>query len=542
VYTGDPGCFRDSMRRILAATPADVKTVAQRWIASGDHTLIVEPGERPPSPPEVRSVDADETATAQAEPVPAPGLRALEGGVDRSTGVPQTTEFPELKFPKLERATLSNGVGVVLAQRREIPVVQLSLDLRGGYSLDVGRKLGTAGFTMGMLDEGAGEYGALELADRAESLGARIGSGASLDGANVWVSALREQLDPSLALWADLILRPRFDAAEIERVRATWIAGIRQEKARPNSIPLRILPPVLYGQGHPYAIPFSGSGTEESIAALSREDLIAFHRDQVHPHLGTIIAVGDTSLDELVPLLEKHLGSWSAEGLSVQAPELPKVDLPGGQRVFLVDQPGAIQANILAGQLVMPTPDPKAIEFDVANSVLGGTFSARLNMNLREAKSWSYGSYSFVPGALGQRPWIASAPVQIDRTVDSIAELQKEFRDFIDARPPSAEEVEKIKAQNVRAMPGSYESTSAVLSQIGSILRYKRPDDWPLQYQKLQQAMSVEQVQAAAQTLQPDQLTWVVVGDLSKIEAPLRKHFGEQVPVQVLDADGQKVE
>jgi zinc protease len=542
IYTGDPGCFRDSMRRILAATPADLKAVAQRWIASGDHTLIVEPGKRPTSPPDVRSLDEGESATALAEPTPAPGLSALPTGVDRSSGVPQTTEFPDLKFPALERATLSNGVEVVLAQRSEIPVVQLSLELRGGYSLDTGRKLGTAGFTMAMLDEGAGEYGALELADRAESLGAQIGSGAGLDGASISLSALRERLDESLALWADVILRPRFDAAEIERVRQTWIAGIRQEKSRPNSIPLRILPPVLYGEGHPYAIPFSGSGTEESIAALTRDDLLAFHRDQVHPHLGTVIAVGDTTLDELVPLLEKHLGGWKADGLSVQAPELPKVDLPQGQRVFLVDQPGAIQANILVGQLVMPTAGEDAIEFDVANGVLGGTFSSRLNMNLREDKSWSYGSYSFAPNALGQRPWIASAPVQIDRTVDSVAELAKEFAAFTGERPASAEEVEKIKARNVRAMPGSYESAGAVLGQIGSILRYNRPDDWPLQYQKLQEAMTVEQVQAAASALQPGQMTWVVVGDLSKIEQPLRKHFGEQVPVQVLDADGEKVE
>ncbi len=541
VYTGNPGCFRDEMRTILAATPAELQATAQRWLSSGDHTLVVVPGQRPPSPPDVRSIEAGEETVALVEPTPAPGLRALDEGVDRSTGVPQTTEFPTLSFPALERATLSNGVQVVLAQRHDVPVVQLSIEFRGGYTLDQGRTLGTAGFTMGMLDEGAGELDALAFGARAESLGASIGAGAGLDSASVSLSALRVNLDPSLDLLADTLLRPRFDAADIERVRQSWIAAIRQEKARPNSIPLRILPPVLFGEGHPYAIPFSGTGTEESIAALSREELLAFHREQTHPGLATIVAVGAITLDELMPLLEKHLADWKAEGPTPAVPTLATVPLPQGQRVFLVDQPGAIQANILAGQLVAPTQDPRSIEFDVANGVIGGTFTSRLNMNLREDKSWSYGAFSFVPAALGQRPWIVSAPVQIDRTVEAIAEIKRELREFTAARPASAEEVEKIKSRNVRAMPGSFESAGAVLGQISGILRYNRPDDWPLQYQALQEAMSVDQVRAAAGVIQPDALTWVIVGDLAKIEQPVRELFGTSVPVQVLDADGELV-
>lgn len=541
VYTGNPGCFRDGIRTILAATPAELQATAKRWLSSGDHTLVVTPGERPPSPPDVRSLDEGEESVALAVPAPAPGLRALTSGVDRSTGVPQTTEFPKLSFPTLERARLSNGVQVVLAQRHDVPVVQLSVEFAGGYTLDQGRTLGTAGFTMGMLDEGAGELDALAFGARAESLGANIGSGAGLDSANVSLSALRENLDPSLGLLADTLLRPRFDVVDIERVRQSWIAGIRQEKARPNAIPLRILPPVLFGEGHPYAIPFSGSGTEESIAALTRDELLAFHREQTHPGLATIVAVGAITLDELTPLLEKHLAGWKADGPAPAVPALSQVALPQGQRVFLVDQPGAIQANILAGQLVAPTKDPRSIEFDVANGVLGGTFSSRLNMNLREDKSWSYGSYSFVPAALGQRPWIVSAPVQIDRTVDSIAEIKRELREFTGTRPATGEEVEKIKSRNVRGMPGSFESAGAVLGQISGILRYDRPDDWPLQYQALQESMTLDQVRAAAGVIKPDALTWVIVGDLGKIEQPVRELFGASVPVQVLDADGELV-
>ncbi|MCG6116867.1 MAG: insulinase family protein [Aquimonas sp.] len=541
-FTGDPGCFRSSMARVESAQPRDLLAVAQRWLASGDHTLVIEPGQRPEPEPDVRSLDEGETDLALADPLPAPGLSALPSGVDRSSGVPQTTEFPRLVFPALERARLSNGVEVVLAQRHDVPVVQLSLELRGGYRLDLGRTLGTASFTMEMLDEGAGELRALDFGARVESLGALIGAGASLDGANVYLSSLLENLDPSLGLWADAILRPRFDEADIERVRASWIAGIRQEKSRPNSIGWRILPPVLYGQGHPYAIPFSGSGTEASIAALSREDLVAFHRDQLHPAKATIVAVGAIDLATLLPLLEKHLGAWAGAADAVEIAALPQVALPAAQRVFLVDQPGATQANILAGQLVMPTPADNAMAFDMANGVLGGTFTSRLNMNLREDKGWSYGSSSGASGALGQRPWIASAPVQIDRTVDAVAELKREFRDFLGSRPAQPDELEKIRARNVRTLPGSFESASAVLNQIGGILRFNRPDDWPLRFQALQEAMTLEQVHAAATALQPDQLTWVIVGDLSQIEAPVRAQFGPEVEVAVLDADGQPVQ
>lgn len=541
-FTGDPGCFRTSMARVESAQPQDLLGVAQRWLSSGDHTLVIEPGQRPEPEPDVRSLDEGESDVALAEPVPAPGLYALPTGVDRSTGVPQTTEFPRLVFPTLERGRLSNGVEVVLAQRHDIPVVQLSLELRGGYRLDHGRTLGTASFTMEMLDEGAGELGALEFGARVESLGALIGAGASLDGANVYLSSLLENLDASLGLWADAILRPRFDEADIERVRASWIAGIRQEMARPNSIGWRILPPVLYGEGHPYAIPFSGSGTEASIAALGRDDLLAFHRDQLHPGKASIVAVGAIDLPTLLPLLEKHLGAWTGAADTAAIAALPEVALPASQRVFLVDQPGGIQANILAGQLVMPTPADNAMAFDVANGVLGGTFTSRINMNLREEKSWSYGAFSSASGALGQRPWIASAPVQIDRTADSILELKREFSEFIGSRPADADELEKIRARNVRTLPGSFESASAVLNQIGGILRFNRPDDWPLRFQALQEAMTLDEVRAAATVLQPDRLTWVVVGDLSQIEAPVRALFGPEVEVAVLDADGQPVQ
>ncbi|MBW8310754.1 MAG: insulinase family protein [Rhizobium sp.] len=536
VFAKDPGCFRESLQVIETATAAELQDAGKRWLSRGDHTIVVTPGERVPTV-EKESASHPEMAAVQAAD---PKYTTAETGVDRSQGVPQTTEFPDLVFPALQRAELSNGIKLVLAERAGLPVVQMNLLLPGGYVADLGRKLGTSSFTMGMLDEGAGKYGALEFGDEAERLGANLGASASLDGGSAYLSALKENLDESMGLFATMLRVPRFEASELERVRQSWIASIKQEKARPNSAALRLLPPLLYGQGHPYAIPFSGTGDEASIASLTRDDLLAYHQAYVRPEGSTLVVVGDTTLEEIVPLLEKHLGQWKATGAAPAQPAVTDVALPSRPRVFLVDQPGAIQANVYVGQLAPSSMDAKATEFEIANAVLGGEFSSRLNMNLREDKHWAYGSYSFVQAAKGQRPWLAFAAVQIDKTAESIAELQREISEYATGKAPAKpEEVAKIQASEIRSLPGSYETANAVLGAIGGIVRYQRPDDYVVQRKARIEGLTPEVVHAAAATIQPQALTWVVVGDLSKIEQGVRAlDLGD---VQVVDADGKPV-
>ena len=537
VYADDPGCFRESLRIIDTTTAAELQAVGREWLGEGEHTLVIVPGERTP-------LAEDPAGTPEPWELPEVDARysSAPATVDRSLGVPMPESFPELKFPELERATLSNGSTVVLARRTGVPVVQLRYQFPGaGYSADAGGKVGTASFAMGMLDEGAAGLGALEFADRAEALGAQLGAGAGLDGGTAWLSALKGQLDGSVALFADMLRRPNFDAAEIERVRATWIANIAQEKARPQTAALRVLPPLLYGEGHPYAMPFTGSGTEASIASLGREDLQVFHRASVRPEGATLIVVGDTRLDEIVPVLEKHLGDWAGSGETpAAAAAIPAVARPSAARVFLIDQPGAVQANIYAGQLVPSTMDDGAVRFDIANGVIGGDFTARLNMNLREDKHWSYGARSGASGALGQRPWLASAPVQIDKTAEAMAEMQREIAGFASGEaPPTVAEVERIRAINTLSLPGAYETASSVASTIAGNVMYDRPDDYVVRRKAEIEAMTPAQVAEAAKTLDANALTWVVVGDLSQIEAPVRAlELGE---VTVLDADGKPV-
>ncbi|MCW0401478.1 hypothetical protein NB688_003263 [Xanthomonas sacchari] len=532
VYTGDPGCFRTSLATIAETRPRDLTAVGRKWLGKGDYTLLVQPGER------VAQAEEPTVQPAPLNPPPVdPKYRTLPSVVDRSAGPPKTTQFPKLTFPTLQRATLKNGTSVILAERHEVPVVQFSYEFQGGYSADQGRKPGTANFTMGMLDDGAGERDALAFADAAEALGASLAAGAALDGSNAYLSALKENLAPSLALYADMLRRPRFAPNEIERVRASWIASIRQEKAQPNGVAMRVLPPLLYGVGHPYAMPFSGIGTEAAIAALQREDLVDFHRDWVRPEHATLIVVGDTTLAEIVPLLDAQFGDWKGEGTAPSVPVPARVARPAKPRVYLIDQPGAVQANLFASELVPPTTDPAAVRFDIANGVIGGDFTSRLNMNLRENKHWSYGARSGAASALGQRPWTASAPVQIDKTAPALQEMYKEISAFASGKaPPTAEEVARIRNIQTLSLPGAYETASAVMGAIGGIVRYGRPDDYVFKRKAEIEAMTPAQVREAASMLDPNTLTWVVVGDLKQIEAPVRAlKLGE---VTVIDADG----
>jgi len=510
VYLDDPACYERSWEIMDAATPGELKAAGQRWLASGDLTLTVEPF---------------------------PTLAAGKSDVDRKAGLPKVQQFPDLAFPAIQRGRLKNGIEVVLAERHETPIVNLQLMFDAGYAADRGGKLGTASFAMGMLDEGTTTRSALDIAREAESLGANLGTGSGLDSSTVSLSALKDKLSPSLALMADVVRNPSFDGKEFERVQAQWIAQIAQEKTQPSSLALRTLPPLLYGEGHAYAMPLTGSGTEASIQSLTTADLEAFHRAWVRPDNARLLVAGDTTLAQILPLLDRAFGDWQAPAEPKPAKLIAKVDAAAQSRVFLMDKPGAEQSMILAGQLMPSTRDPAYLATETMNDVFGGTFTARLNMNLREDKSWAYGAYSFNYNAQGQRPWIVWAPVQTDKTADSVQEIRKELDAFLGARPPQAEEIDRVQANAVRALPGQYETTSAVLNALSGIVLYDRPDDHVQTLKQRTEALTDAEVVQASRLLQPEAQTWVVVGDLSKIEAPLREALGENV--QVIDADGQ---
>ncbi len=543
VYRGNPLAYLEDFAVMQAATPQRVRDAARRWLAQGDFTLLMQPGA------DAAANDAayarlqqglPERAGAPAPKTDAPApWHAAAGGLDRSRGVPEVTRFPDLSFPVLERARLRNGIPVLLARRHAVPVVNVELMFRGGFASDASAgRPGRAAFAMDMLDEGTAALDSLAIARRLEQLGAQLSARAALDVSTVSLSALKERMAPSLAMLADVVQQPAFRSADIERLRRQWLAGIAQEKARPAGLALRILPPLLYGSGHPYAAPFSGTGDEATVKTLDAADLRAFHAGVVRPDNVRILVAGDTTLQILLPQLETAFGDWTAPASARIDTSVPAVGTPAAPRVLLMDRPGAPQSLILAGLLAPPTGSPDELAIEAMNEVFGGSFTSRLNMNLREDKHWSYGARTLLRDARGQRPFLAVAPVQTDRTAESLAEILRESQALVGARPPTPAEILKVRQSEVRKLPGTYESARAVLAAVADIVQYGRPDDYVQRLRPRLEALTDAQVQAAARAVvRPQRYTWVVVGDLSKVEQPVRAlGLGE---VHVIDSDGR---
>jgi zinc protease len=541
VYRGDPGAYKKDLVRSEAASIASVKAAADKWLSKGDYLLTVLPADKGFDP---AAEDAKVVALGAATGRPQPQLPAAhaysvsKSDLDRSDGVPQVSQFPELSFPKLERGKLKNGIEVILAERHTIPVTQVQLLFDAGYAADQGRKLGTASFTSSLMNESTRDLDSVEVAKRKQRLGAITDVGCSLDSCVASLNALNDQLQPSLGLFADIVRNPAFKAADIDRVRGQWLAGIAQEKTQPTGLALRTLPPLLYGEHHAYGIPFTGSGTESEIKALTDADLVAFQRDWLRPDNVKILVAGDTTLAQIIPQLDAAFGDWKAPATAVPKKNIAKVAAQAKPRVFLINRADAPQSLILAGLLAPSTRADNNLAIQAANGAFGGTFTSRLNMNLREDKRWAYGAQSFLMDAQGQRPFLFYAPVQTDKTAESANEVLKEARAVIGDKPLTAAEIAKIKDQRVRALPGSYETTSAVLGAINGIVQYGRPDDYVQTLKSQLEAVTPAAAETAIKEIvQPTAMTWVIVGDLKKIEAPVRAlNLGE---VQVIDADGQ---
>ncbi|MDO1528875.1 pitrilysin family protein [Fulvimonas sp. R45] len=542
VYQGDPGAWRKDLAAVMAATPQQVRDAARQWIGKGDYTLTVSPLAKGQQASTADVAETGGLGPAPGAPAPMPAAKhdwhTVKSDVDRSKGVPAVTSFPDLSFPTLQHARLDNGIEVTLAERHGVPLVQTELLFDAGYAADQGRKLGTSSFTMAMLDEGTKDLDSVEIAKRRQRLGSYIASGCGLDYCSITLDALADQVVPSLQLMADIARNPAFRPADTARLRGQWLAGIEQEKARPIGLALRTLPPLLYGKGHAYAIPFTGSGTEASVKALTADDMRAFMRDFVRPDNVRILVAGDTTLAKIVPELNAAFGDWKAPATPVPKKNIAKVGYPGHARVFLMDRPGSLQSVILAGEVAPSTEAPNNLEIGTMNGAFGGTFTSRLNMNLREGKHWAYGAFSFLQPAVGQRPFLIYAPVQTDQTAPSVSEALKEARAIVGPKPLTHAEIRKIKDNDVRAMPGEYQTVRAVLGAMQGIALYHRPDDYVQTLKSRIEGQDDKAVQAAAdEVIKPDQLTWVIVGDLKKIGPSVRAlKLG---PVEVLDADGR---
>jgi zinc protease len=468
---------------------------------------------------------------------PYPEYRVARASADRSK-LPDLGSPPDTRFPQLERASLSNGLKVVLAPRSAIPQVRFDLLLDAGFAADQSGTPGTASLALAMLDEGTAQRNALQISDELAQLGANLGTGSKLDVSSVSLEALKENLDASLAIYADVILHPSFPRSDFERLKKQRLAQIQQEKADPVGLALRVFPGLLYGKGHAYANPWTGSGTEASTAKIAREDLVRFHQAWFKPNHATMVVVGATSMEEIRPKLERLFAGWKPG--EVPAKSIAEVEQQPRPVVYLIDRPGSLQSLIIAGNVAPPKANPREVAIQTMNGVLGGDFSSRVNMNLREDKHWAYGAYTFFRDARGQRPFVAYAPVQTDKTKEAIVELDKELRGIVKDRPIQPDELSRAQASLTLTLPGSWETMGALAGAIGDIVTFGLDDRYYDTFAQQVRAQTVQNLtEVAAEVVHPDRLVWVVVGDRAKIEPGLRElKLGE---IRLIDSEGKPV-
>lgn len=507
VYEGNPGAYKHYLEVLRQATPQSVRDTAKTWLSDGDYVLNVKPF----------------------------GKHAIhDTKVDRSQ-LPDIGEVPNLKLPKLQHAQLDNGLKIRLAELHAAPVVQFRLVMDAGYAADPKDAPGTASLTLAMMDEGTKRRTALQISALADKLGANISSNSSLDSSTVSLSAITTLVDPSLDLYADIIRNPAFPEKELARLKKQTLARIQQEKSSPTQLALRVFGPLLYGNTHAYGIPLTGSGTLAAVKTLDAEKLQAFHNTWVRPDNATLVVVGDISMDKLKPLLNKYFGNWKAPQTKAPEKRLPHLDNPTKQRIFLLNRPGP-QATIIAGDLAPPKGNPQDIAMTTVNSILGGAFNSRINLNLREDKHWSYGAQSILLNAKAQQPWIVFAAVQTDKTAASMQQIQAELRGILGKQPPTKTELVNAQDNLTRKLPGENETSGEIAGTLSKSVIFNLPENYYETYISKVRSLDIRQLSTAAKTMvYPNALTWVVVGDVSAIEANIRKlGWGE---VKVINDD-----
>lgn len=507
-FGGNPESYLERLEQMAAATPAQVKAAANKWLRANHYTMTVKPAAK---------------------------LAAVKQTLDRKI-LPALGDAPAVTFPAMQRAQLKNGLKVVLLERHSAPVVNVMLAVDAGSASDTLAKAGTAEMAIGLLDKGSKTRNAFQMSDALESLGARLTTGANNDLSFVKLQTTSTHLAPSLALMADAALNPAFAPDQFALSKTRQLAGIAQTRANPNAMATRVVAGLLYGTDHPYGKPTSG--TEATVAGITRDDLARWHADWFKPGSATVIVSGDTTLAKVMPALEASFGKWAAG--AAPAKQIPVVPATRGKRVFLIDRPDAPQSTIVAAHVSQLQGQPEDLAMEPVMQNFGGMATARLNRNLRLDKHWSYGSQGLLTGQRGQRAFYVVAPVQWDKTKEAMVEVDKEIRGVAGARPVVGEEFKSIMRNMTSRLAGRFETIDALEGAALRSLNLNLPDDyWSNYAANMRKLTEADLAAAAAKFVRPDEVVWLVAGDLRKIEKGVRElGWGEVV---VLTPDGTPV-
>ena len=506
-YFGDASYYKTVLRYVEDATVEDLRKTAQKWLTKGKHTLVCRPF---------------------------PEYSVSKSTVDRSR-LPELGTPKSSKFPVLERATLSNGLNIVLAKRKGVSTVVMRLMVDAGYKADHLSSPGTASLAMNLLDEGTKDLTSLEINEKLQLLGASISTFSNQDNSTVYMNTLKPSLDTSIDLFGEVIMNPAFPEKEFERLKTEQINNIKKEKSQPFPMALRVMNKLLYGEGHPYSNPYTGTGYEATVEKLTRKDIVDFYESWIKPNNATIVVTGDVEMSALKAKLQKTFGKWKKGDIPNITFAAPKTNAKN--TLYLIDRPESLQSVIIAGHLTKKYGDVSEIALEQMVSILGGDFTSRINMNLREDKHWAYGAGGLVLGAKEERPFIVYAPVQTDKSAESVTELRKEIAEFVSTRPATREELDKVKTNQVLKLPGQWETNSSVNASVANLIRYDLSDDYYQKYDQNVRNLSLDDVQkVSTEVVDPSAVNWFMVGDRAKIASKLDE-LGFDNIIEI-DADG----
>jgi zinc protease len=454
--------------------------------------------------------------------------------VERKNRAPVSKDLLKVTLPRASEATLSNGLTVLIMENHRLPMISMQLNISGaGPIFEPANMPGLAYITAGMLDEGTKTKTSVQIAEQKAQLGAEISASAAFGSSStiINVSGLSDNFDQWLALASDILLNPNFPADELNRQKQRLKAQLRQQRASPGFLATETFSKAVYGS-YPAA---TVSATNESIDAVTSEMLAKWHQDRYAPQNAILGVTGDVKAAELVPKLEKLLGGWKKSELAEVMPANPK-PFPS-KRVFLVDRPGSVQTTVAMGNIAIDRRNPDYIAVNVANHILGGGPAARLFLNLREEKGYTYGVYSSITALKYPGPWRVGGDVRTEVTAGAMTEFFKEFQRLRDDKVPAGE-LDEAKRAIVASFALSLERPSELLGY--AIVRkiYGFPADYWDTYPAKIMATTADDIQRVARKyLDPDNLQVVAVGDLSKIK-PVMEKYG---PVEIYNAEGKKV-
>ena len=536
-FVGKPDYFQIDLERYRKVTPADIQRAANTYLTDKRLVMTIVP----------RKGKAESVSTNPSNRPTSVKKDAKEEVADKKTEMtkdekdwrytqPTAKANPKFALPNIEKTKLSNGLEVWLVKQPELPIVSMNMVFKTGSTEDPQGLTGLNDVTSALLDEGTKTRSAVEIANQTQNIGAQLFTTANADSSAVRMLTLTKNFDQALDIYADVIQNAEFPDPEVETYRKRLLVSLLQRRDNPAAIANLVYDKILYGENHPYGVTLS----EKTAQAIKREDLQKFHQAFYRPNNAVLIVVGKTDMKTLTPKLEAKFKDWKPGDVSTV--DLPDVPQPEKALIYLVDKPGAAQSVINIGQIGVERGSPDYFPLLVMNTMLGGQFSSRINMNLREDKGYTYGARSGFAFRRGAGPFTATAPVQTAVTKESVMEFLKEIRGIRGEIPVTQQELEYNKQSLIRRFPAGFETVDQISSQLGNLVVYNLPESYFNDYITRINSVTLEDVNRVANKyLTPEKMAIVIVGDRKTIEPGLKGIEGIGDSIVVLDAEGNQL-